>query len=433
MSSVISDSLRKLPYSQEAEQSVLGAVIIDPMCLPDVMTKIKSDEFYIEVNRVIYISMMELQQSNRTIDPVTLLDAVESKEIFKTRDEANSYIRILAELVPSSSNIDDYCRIIHDKFILRCLISTCEDVTDKAYSETDSAPKILDAAQQALFNIADSNETHGFVHIRDALTENYNYLKTLKEDPQSVQGQKTGYSQLDRVLVGLAAGNVVIVGARPGMGKTSFAMNMATNIARRSNGKAVCVFSLEMSTQEIVSRMLSSEALVDSMAIRSGNLSEDDYYKLAQASSMLAETNILIDDTAGITVAGMRAKLRKVRDQIGLIVVDYLQLMQADGKNDNRVQAVGEISRGLKLLAKDLKVPIICCAQLSRGTENRESKRPMLSDLRESGSIEMDADVVIFLYREDYYGENKDPSAQSTAKIIVAKNRHGSTGDIEMG
>ncbi|MBQ1245589.1 MAG: replicative DNA helicase, partial [Clostridia bacterium] len=273
-------------------------------------------------------------------------------------------------------------------------------------------------------------------HIREALIANFEHLKLLKTDKEAASGEPTGFSDLDKVLVGMGPGDLILVGARPGMGKTSFTMNVATKVAQHSK-KTVCVFSLEMSAEQFVSRMLSSEALVDSYAIRSGNLSGEDWEKMARASAMLSECEILIDDTAGITAGGMRAKLRRVKN-LGLIVIDYLQLMQSDSRNDNRVQEVAEISRAMKIMAKDLMVPIICCAQLSRGPESRTDKKPMLSDLRDSGAIEQDADVVMFLYRDEYYkvNESSNPNSDaesSVAEVIVAKNRHGSTGTVRMG
>ena len=261
------------------------------------------------------------------------------------------------------------------------------------------------------------------------LIETYRQIQEIAENKGEVGGVPTGFSGIDQVLVGLGKSDLVLVGARPGMGKTSFCLNVASNIARSSK-KAVAIFSLEMSASQLVSRMLSSEAMVDSTSLRSGRLSNEDWKKLAQASSFLSECDILIDDTTGITVTGMKAKLRRVKN-LGLVVIDYLGLMQSDRRIENRVNEVAEISRNLKVLAKELNVPVICCAQLSRGPESRTDKRPMLSDLRDSGAIEQDADIVLFLYREEYY--KADPEKQNTAEVIIAKNRHGSTGNVPIG
>ena len=426
------DAIKRLPFSLEAEQSVLGSILIDPACFNEVATEIKGDDFYLEVHSQIFSAMQDLYLQNRTIDVVTLIDSLVHRGVYQTGEESKKYIKVIAEVVPSAANVHDYAKIVREKAILRRLIEVCADISETAYAEQDEVPHLLDSAEQQIFSIAEHNVTKGFTHIREALLANYEHLKLLQTDKDAASGQKTGFSDLDKVLVGMGEGDLVLVGARPDMGKTSFAMNIATKVAQQSK-KSVCVFSLEMSAEQLVSRMLSSEALIDSYAIRSGNLNGEDWEKLARASTMLGDCEIYIDDTSGITVTGMKAKLRRVKN-LGLVVIDYLQLMQTDRRNDNRVQEVAEISRNLKLLAKDLKVPIICCAQLSRGPESRTDKRPMLSDLRDSGAIEQDADVVMFLYRDEYYDTaDKKDGIQNTAEVIVAKNRHGSTANVKMG
>lgn len=427
-----SELTKKMPFSLEAEQSVLGSIIIDPECFSEVTSIIRSEDFYLESHSEIYLAMQDLFLQNKTIDAVTLMNALVTRGVYSSGDESRKYITLLADIVPTSSNVKDYAKIVHDKYILRRLIDVCAEISESAYSEQDDTADLIDSAEAKIFSIAENNVSKGFTHIREAILENYEHLNLLKNDPQAASGQQTGFSDLDKVLVGMGEGDLVLVGARPGMGKTSFAMNIASKVAMSSK-KTVCVFSLEMSAQQLVSRMLSSEALIDSYSIRSGNLSGDEWSKLAKTASVLSECEILIDDTAGMNVTAMRAKLRRVKN-LGLIVVDYLQLMQSDRKIDNRVQEVGDISRNLKLLAKDMKVPIICCAQLSRGPESRNDKRPMLSDLRDSGAIEQDADVVLFLYRDEYYDTaDKKNDIQNTAEIIVAKNRHGSTSNVKMG
>ncbi|MBO4769800.1 MAG: replicative DNA helicase [Clostridia bacterium] len=426
-------SIRKLPFSLEAEQAVLGSVLIDPECFPDVATALKTDFFYADVNREIFTAMQDLYLSDaKTIDHVTLTGRLTAKKLFDSEQECVSYLRVLANSVPSSSNVRDYTKIVRDKYLLRCLIDICGETSEQAFAEADTTDALIENALGRLYDLSDSSVSHGFISIKDAIIANYNHLKILREDPKAAKGTQTGFSGLDNVLVGMSPGDLVLVGARPGMGKTSFAMNIATRVAQQSK-KTVCVFSLEMSAEQLASRMLSSEALVDSTSIRSGNLTNDDFVKIARAAAALSECDILIDDTSGVTISGMRSKLRKLRQEIGLIVVDYLQLMQSDRRIDNRVQEVADISRGLKLLAKDLHVPIICCAQLSRGPESRTDKRPMLSDLRDSGAIEQDADVVLFLYRDEYYDRNSENEVQNTAEVIIAKNRHGSTANIKMG
>ena len=418
---------RKLPYSLEAEQSVLGSILIDPECINSIASKIRHTDFYLEEHRDIYLAMQKLFLSSRQIDPVTLIDVLVESGV-KDRDRMISYVKVLAEAVPTAANVMDYAAIVRSKSLLRQLIGACTEITDMAFEEHESAFDILSAAESKISALSDENISRDFVHIRDVILQTYTDLQERAENKGKI-GAPTGYGKLDQILVGLGKGDLVLIGARPGMGKTAFALNLSTNIAR-SSGKAVCIFSLEMSNVQLVSRMLSSEALVDNLSLRSGNLTSDDWSKLADASSHLSELDIYIDDTAGINVMQMKSKLRRIKN-LGLVVVDYLQLMQADKKTENRVQEVGDISRNLKLLAKDLGVPVICCAQLSRGPEGRTDKRPMLSDLRDSGAIEQDADIVMFLYRDEYYNAQTD--GVSKAEVIIAKNRHGSQGKVELG
>ena len=422
---------RSLPCALEAEQSVLGAILIDPNCFSDLTDIIRREDFYLEEHGEIFDAMYDLFAKNREIDLVTLIDTLVSRGVYN-EEESKKYIKIIAETVPSASNVLDYAQIVKDKSLLRSLIAASDEIRDMAFSAQGDVKDIIDSAEQKVFSIAQGSEVRGFVHIREAISRTYARLDLLAKDKSAASGTPTGYSSLDRTLVGLGEGDLVLVGARPGMGKTSFAMNIAANIAKSSK-KNVCVFSLEMSAEQLASRMLSSEALVDSYAIRSGELSPDQYKKLADAAAELSGCPILIDDTTGLTVTRMKARLRRVKN-LGLVVVDYLQLMQSERKTDSRVLEVGDISRGLKLLAKDLKIPVICCAQLSRGPESRSrtDKRPMLSDLRDSGAIEQDADIVLFLYREEYYKEPEE-GEQSTAECIVAKNRHGATGTVKLG
>lgn len=425
----MAEEQKNLPCALEAEQSVLGSILIDPNCFADLTEIIRTDDFYLTEHGEIFDAMYDLFSKNREIDLVTLIDTLVSRGIYN-EEESKKYIKIIAETVPSASNVLDYARIVREKSLLRALISASDEIRSMAFSAQGDVKDIIDSAEQKVFSIAQGSESKGFVHIREAISRTYARLDLLAKDKAAASGTPTGYSSLDRTLVGLGEGDLVLVGARPGMGKTSFAMNIAVNIAKSAK-KNICVFSLEMSAEQLASRMLSSEALVDSYAIRSGDLTPEQYKKLADAAADLSECSILIDDTTGITVTRMKAKLRRVKN-LGLVVVDYLQLMQGERKTDNRVLEVGDISRGLKLLAKDLKVPVICCAQLSRGPESRTDKRPMLSDLRDSGAIEQDADIVLFLYRDEYYKEPGE-GEQSVAECIVAKNRHGSTGTVKLG
>jgi len=419
---------RRMPFSLEAEQSVLGSIMIDPSCMDTIATLISRDDFYLPEHGSIFSAMQSMYLKSRNIDVVTLIDEL---VISGTYDEAggNSYLKLIAETVPTSANAVDYAKIVRDKAILRQLIEAGEDIAEAAYAGEDEAERLVEYAEAKVFRIAEGRENKNFVHIRDALLQVYERLKLLKENPEEVRGTPTGFEGLDNVIVGLGKSDLVLVGARPGMGKTSFAMNMATASAIATK-KTVCVFSLEMSAEQLANRMLSSEAQVDSYKMRSGQLESEDWEAIAYASSRLSEAEILIDDTPGISVTAIKSKLRRVKN-LGLVVIDYLQLMQGDRHTDNRVQEVGDISRGLKLLAKELNVPVICCAQLSRGPESRPDKRPMLSDLRDSGAIEQDADVVMFLYRDEYYKE--ETPAQSVAEVIIAKNRHGSLDKVKLG
>jgi len=375
--------------------------------------------------------MHELFLANSEIDVVTLIDMLVVKGIYD-KSGGEDYIRTLTEAVPDALNIKDYARIIKEKSVLRQLIAACGEISEAAYSEQESVTGILDHAEHLIFSIAQGRNTKIFRHIKEVLGDVYSHLHELNTNKEATQGTQTGFSALDRVLAGMGKSDLVLVGARPGMGKTSFALNIATNVAKQTK-KAVCIFSLEMSADQLVSRVLSSEALVNSYALRTGELKPEDWEHLAAAAGELAGCDILIDDTSGQTVTAMKAKLRRVQN-LGMVVIDYLGLMQGDHHNDNRVQEVSEISRSLKIMAKELMVPVVCCAQLSRGPESRTDKKPMLSDLRDSGAIEQDADTVIFLYRSEYYKTGEEANQDtSIAEVIIAKNRHGSTGSVNMG
>ena len=422
--------IKKLPFSLIAEQSLLGSILIDPNSLNEIADLIRAEDFYIAEHTQIYLAMHELFLINSEIDVVTLIDMLVKKGIYD-KSGGEDYLKTLCEVVPSALNVKDYAKIVKEKSVLRQLIAACAEISETAYSEQEEVAHILDAAENKIFAIAQGRETKTFRHIREVLVDVHGHLRDLQENPDEVQGTKTGFSGLDKMLVGMGNSDLILVGARPGMGKTSFVLNIGTNVALQTK-KTVCIFSLEMSCEQLVSRVLSSEAMVDSVLLRSGKLSRDDWDKLASVSARLAGSDILIDDTPGITVTGMKAKLRRVKN-LGLVVIDYLQLMQSDSKNENRVQEVSEISRSLKLMAKELNVPVVCCAQLSRGPESRTDKKPMLSDLRDSGAIEQDADVVMFLYRDEYYKTDANSQDASIAEVIIQKNRHGSTGTVEMG
>ena len=424
--------MRKMPASLSAERAVLGSILIDPASITEVLSLIRAEDFYMAEHREIFLAMRELFDASSEIDHVTLVDALVHKGVYE-KAGGEEYVRALLDATPGAVNVMDYARIVKEESTRRQIISVCAEVSDMTYGEQDGVSHVLDYAQGQLNDIAQGRDTRNLRNIKDVLRDVFDNLHALAENSSEVQGLSTGFSGVDRVLVGMGDSDLIILGARPGMGKTSFALNIATNVAANS-GKAVCIFSLEMSAEQLVSRLLSSEAMVDSRAMRSGQLKNEDWNKLGAAAMRLSKMNILIDDTAGITVTGIKSKLRRV-DNLGFVVIDYMGLMESEQHYDNRALEVGVISRGLKLMAKELHIPILCCAQLSRGTEGRTDKRPQLSDLRESGSIEQDADVVMFLYRDDYYkaGRSPEDSGGDTVEVIVQKNRHGSTGNIEMG
>ncbi len=424
------DTLRKLPFSLPAEQSLLGSILIDPEAINQVADKLAADDFYLTEHKQIFLAMQELFLASRNIDVVTLIDMLVKGGVYD-KSGGEDYLRTLAESVPDAMNLLDYAKIVKEKSVLRQLIAAGNEISELAYSEQDSVDDLLAHAETLVYNVAEGRNNKGFIHIRDVAAKVYAHLQQLSVDPSSLQGTKTGFDGLDRTLVGMGKGDFILVGARPGMGKTAFALNIATNVAKNTK-KKVCIFSLEMSAEQLVTRIFASEATIDNTKLRTGQLQPEDWDLLARASGQLASCDILIDDTPGTTVSAIKAKLRREHENLGLVVIDYLGLMAGDHRSENRVQEVAEISRGLKLLAKEFEVPVICCAQLNRATEDGKDKKPVLSNLRDSGAIEQDADVVIFLYRSEYYKPD-DTSGTNTAEIIVAKNRHGAPGTIHMG
>lgn len=420
---------RKLPFSLLAEQSVLGSILQDPDAITEISEIISPNDFYLNEHTQIYSAMCNLFVASKEIDIVTLIDNLVSEGVY-SKSGGEDYIKSLYQAVPNALNVKDYATIVKQKSSLRSLISICNDITEKAYSEEGEANELIEYAESKIFDIANGRDAQSFKKIQDVIANVYSELHTLAEEGEGVRGTKTGFSGIDNVLAGMGNSDLILVGARPGMGKTSFALNIATNVAM-ATGKNVCIFSLEMSAEQLVTRIISSEAMIDSYALRTGRLDKKQWEDIATTATQLAGCNILIDDTAGITVMGMKAKLRRIQN-LGLVVIDYLQLMQSDQKIDNRVQEVAKISQGLKIMAKELNIPILCCSQLSRGPESRTDKRPMISDLRDSGSIEQDADTIIFLYRDEYYDREKTDEG-SVAEVIIAKNRHGSQGTVKVG
>lgn len=416
-----------IPYSLEAEQSVLGAVLLDPQSLNVALDYVRPEYFYLPQHREIFSAMVRMFSMSSAIDIVTLLDDLKVNGVY---DEAGgkAYLFQLAQMVPTIANVAAYAQIVQDKFYLRSLIGASREIIGAASGEEDEAGSILDLAEQKIYDIRKDRSTEGLRPIRDVIIEEYDRLKEISgEDRGKFLGASTGFGELDRLTTGLNRSDLIILAARPAMGKTSFALNIAHNVAKK--GGVVAVFSLEMSREQIVSRLLASEAMINSRNLRTGELTPDDWVRLAQAADTLSKCHIYIDDTSGVTVPEIKARCRRVKG-LSLVVIDYLQLMTSGRRTENRVQEVSEMTRNLKIMSKDLDVPVITLSQLARGVESRTEHRPQLSDLRESGSIEQDADIVMFLYRESYYTQSEENLNEATC--IVSKNRHGAVGDVAL-
>ncbi len=427
----------RLPYSVEAEQAVLGSIIIDPKCLNEIAVQMKTEYFYIPQHREIYSTMSSMYELSQTIDFVSLLEKLKSDGIY---DEAGgkAYLTQLVQTVPSSANVLTYVAIIRERYYARALMTAAQDIIKDVNENELDAGKLIDNAESRIYEIRQGREISGLTHIKSVIeNETYDRLSKMA-DPETREdyiGIPSGIGKLDQMITGLNKSDLIILGARPGMGKTSFALNIARNVAV-DTGRTVCFFSLEMTRDQLAQRMLSGEAGIKSEKLRTGELDDDEWTRLAQAGDHLSKANIYFDETSSITVPEMKAKLRRMK-KVDLVVIDYLGLMKSAKATENRVQEVSEITRNLKIMAKDLKVPVIACAQLSRGTEAKgKSHKPALSDLRESGSIEQDADIVLFLYRDAYYDNEKaddeDRSDTSRAECIVAKNRHGEIGTVDL-
>ena len=422
-------SNRELPHSIEAEQSVLGAIISQPSVLSDVIELVKPEYFYNEQHKALYSIMLQMNSMSLPVDIVTVLNEAEKQHIFESPAEGRRYLAEIGNMLPSTSNIQSYCKIVADKYFLRSLSYVARAILEDVQSGEQDAQLLLDAAEQKIYDIRQGRDVKGLVPLSDAIAEAYDRLgKISGPDKEKYVGARTGFTLLDSITSGLNKSDLIIIAARHGMGKTSFAMNIATNVARRSE-KEVVTFNLEMSKEQLATRILSTEALVESNTLRNGRITGEDWVKLATSAGYLSTIPLYIDDTASMTVQQMKAKLRRTKN-LGLVIIDYLQLMESTSHSDNRVTVISEITRQLKVMAKELNVPVILLSQLSRAVESRTDKRPMLSDLRESGSIEQDADIVLFLYREAYY--NKESQRQNISECIVAKNRHGETGTVEL-
>jgi len=419
------------PHDIDAEQAVLGSMLTDKEAVNAAIETLKEDAFYRDDNKAIYQAIMNLYSKSEPIDIITLKDELESMDKFE-QVGGFEYLASLPDKVPTTANVQKYIKIVEEKSILRKLIRTANEIIELGYSPTEDVEDIMDGAEKRIFDIMQSKNQKGYTPIKDVLVESFTKLEELYNRKQHITGVPTGFAELDYKTAGLHGSELILVAARPAMGKTAFALNIAANAALRGNAP-VAIFSLEMSKDQLVNRILCSEAMVDSNKVRTGKLEEDDWVKLAGSIGPLSESEIYIDDTPGISVMEIRTKCRKLKMEkdIGLVVIDYLQLVQGSNKRGgSREQEISEISRSLKILAKEINVPVIALSQLSRAVEQRPDHRPMLSDLRESGAIEQDADIVMFLYRDDYY--NKESEEKDIAEVIIAKQRGGSTGTVKL-
>ncbi len=422
---------RQMPHSLEGEQAVLGSMLIDPECIKDVMDKLQPGDFYLRQNREIFEAIYSMFSYARPVDGITVAEELRKNG---TYDEQTTrrYLAELMEITPTSANVMEYVKIVRDKALLRGVAIAASEITAMVQEGIGTASDTLDAAEQKIFAVRRGQSAQDMVPISRVLPDVLERLGEMTESQDHMPGLSSGFSAVDAKITGLNKSDLLLLAARPGMGKTSFALNIALNVARSSR-KTVAIFSLEMSAEQLVTRILSGEALVENYRLRTGNLRETDWQKIAAAASVLNQLDIRVDDNPMLSAADMNAKCRRL-DNLGLVVIDYLQLMTSAGdksnRGENRQQVVSDISRMMKIMAKELNVPVICLSQLSRANEKRDDKRPMLSDLRESGAIEQDADIVMFLYRDDYY--NEDSEKHNIAECIIAKNRHGETGKVEL-
>jgi replicative DNA helicase len=424
--------LRQLPHSVEAEQAVLGSMLIDPRCVPEVIDKLRTDDFYIRQNREIYETVYTMFNYSLTIDPVTVLENMRQNGYYD-ENHSRGYVLQLMDTTPTAANVGDYIMILKDRTLLRRVAEAAGELSAMVQEGSATGQDILEAAEQRIYAIRQGRASQGLTPISDVILDVYARLEELAASESAIPGLSTGLRDLDRAISGLNKSDLILLAARPGMGKTSMALNILLDAGKKS-GKKVAFFSLEMSREQLALRLISSECFIDNKKLVTGKLSDQDWEGVAAAADSLNRSTILIDDDSTITVADISAKCRRVED-LGLVVIDYLQLMQSAGgksnsRGENRQQVVSDISRSLKIMAKELNVPVLCLSQLSRANESRQDKRPMLSDLRESGAIEQDADIVLFLYREGYY--NKDAENPNLAECIIAKNRHGETGTVEL-
>ncbi|CZQ97623.1 replicative DNA helicase [Trichococcus collinsii] len=426
------------PHSIEAEQSVLGSIFLDPETVVNVLEYLESSDFYRKNHQIIFDAILQLNNRNEAIDVVTISNELDTKNQLENAG-GMEYLAELAVAVPTSANVEYYAKIVEEKSILRNLIRSATEIVRKGYEEGDELAVMLDSAEQNILKVSERRNRSGFIRISDVVSASLQNIESLAQRSDDVTGVPTGYIALDKMTAGLQKEELIILAARPAVGKTAFALNIAQNVATKAD-QVVAIFSLEMGAESLVNRMLCAEGNIDAGHLRTGQLSEDEWSNLIMAMGTLGQSKIFIDDTPGIRIAEIRAKSRRLlqeQGKLGLIVIDYLQLIEGNNR-ESRQQEVSDISRQLKKLAKELKVPVIALSQLSRGVEQRQDKRPVLSDIRESGSIEQDADIVAFLYRDDYYereggdDSERDEQENNVVEVIIEKNRSGARGTVKL-
>jgi replicative DNA helicase len=423
----------RVPYSETAEQGILGSMLIDANCIPDVIQKVRSTDFYLEQNRNIFETIESMMSFGKNVDPITVLDEMKKQGTY--RENLEGYLKELILVTPTAANVLEYCKIVQDNALERQLLEVADKIRETVDKGSGTADAMLEGAERMIYALRQGRTVGGLIPVRNIVETVYSNINNLAMGQTIMPGVMSGFVDIDRKTLGLNNGELIIIAARPGMGKTSIALNIALNVAQESK-KEVAIFSLEMTREQLVTRLLSSESAIGAQKLMTGKLDNEEWSQLYTATTSLMQTNIYIDDNSTLTVADMNAQCRRMNN-LGLVVIDYLQLMQGSGSgrsynNENRTQVVSDMSRMLKVMAKELNVPVICLSQLSRATESRkkEERRPMLSDLRESGSIEQDADVVIGLYREGYY--ETDVQNLNKSEAIILKNRKGETGTVEL-
>ena len=423
---------RQAPHNTQAEQAILGSMLIDPRCIPDVVDKVSAADFFITANRDIFETVYTMFAYGQTIDPITVLDQMKVRGVYR-ENESEKYIRDLMQSTPTAANVLEYCTIVRDKALLRGLCDVASEINDMVYDGTGEAGTVLEAAERKIYALRQGRNTGGLMPVAQVVNNAYAQIQEAAESQDAIPGLSTGLPDIDKRILGLNSGELIFIAARPGMGKTSIALNIALSVAKNTD-KAVAIFSLEMAREQIVTRMLAYEGLVNGKKLLTGNLTEEDWRRIGAAATTISRTNMYVDDNPVLSVADMNAACRRI-ENLGLVVIDYLQLMtSAGGKqkyaSESRTQVVSDISRMLKIMAKELNIPVVCLSQLSRASESRQDKRPQLSDLRESGSIEQDADVVIGLYRDGYY--NQESETPNLAEAIILKNRKGEVGTVNL-